>query len=373
MIALSNQASSIYIHIPFCKSKCHYCNFLSFTDKNDYNEYIQTLCSQIKSELKSDVPIKTIYIGGGTPSILSIANLKDIFTTIKDIVVFDKNIEITVEVNPATVDYDYLKKLRECGVNRLSIGVQSFNDKFLKSINRLHTSINAKQTIDDAKKAGFNNISIDLIYGLPNQTAEDWKNELQIACKQDIQHISAYGLKVEEDTYFGKNPPKNIPEEDECAKIFLDTGDILAKNGFSQYEISNYSKEKSQSKHNLTYWNNKEYYGFGLGAHGYVNNERYSNTCDLDKYLINPTLKNTITLVSPQEKLEEEIFLGLRLTCGIAIESINKKFHINFLEKYKIILERHSKKDLIMFDNNTVKLTPQGFLLSNYVLADFLG
>ncbi|MFH0702791.1 MAG: radical SAM family heme chaperone HemW [bacterium] len=331
MIHLLNKyrpLNSLYIHVPFCKDKCYYCDFLSFTDKNDYIEaYIASLVKEIyqNSLNYKDIELKSIYIGGGTPSLLEIKNFEQIFSEIYSFFKILNNVEITVEVNPGTIDKEYLKNLRLLGINRLSIGIQSFDESLLRLLNRKHNKKQAIQAVISAKEADFENISVDLIYGLPNQNIKIWEETLNLAANLEIKHISAYGLKIEENTEFGRNMPENIPDDELTVQMYLKAIDILANYGFNHYEISNFSKSGYESKHNLSYWNNEEYLGLGLSAHGYVNGIRYSNSRNLKEYINNSLKKNFLHTVTSQEAVEEAIFLGLRLIQGINIEKFNKR------------------------------------------------
>lgn len=371
------QSYSVYIHIPFCKRKCYYCSFTSFVEhcfdfKKVYIDELKNEFTYNLDKINNNQNYSTIYIGGGTPSLLEIQDVESLLLTLAKYNEINPNTEITIEVNPETVNYTYLKKLREIGINRLSIGIQSFNDNELKLINRQHSSSQALECVLDAQKAGFNNISIDLIYGLPEQTMDSLLNSLNIALSLNIQHISTYGLKIEEGTYFFKNTPESIADEDYQADMYLNIIDFLDKNDFIQYEISNFAYNKNLSQHNLNYWKNNEYFGFGLGAHGYLNGKRYANTCDINKYLNQPDKKDSIVNLSEQEKIEEAIFLGLRLTEGLNLTEIKDRYDIDLLEKHDSIIKKHKNNNLIVIENNQLKLTKEGMLLSNYVLSDFI-
>lgn len=254
----------------------------------------------------------------------------------------------------------------------MSFGCQTFNDEILKYIARRHLSNDLINSVNFAKYAGFSNINIDLIYGLPFQTVDMFEKDLQNAISLDIQHISLYGLKIEPESYFGKNPPNNLPNDDNQADMYLKAIEILNKNGFEQYEISNFSKKGFYSRHNINYWNNNTYYGFGLGAHGYQDGTRYSNATTLDDYISNPILHKKQKKLSQQEILEEEIFLGFRKYEGINIKKINEKFDLDFENKYKNILEKYKNLKLLEKINNNYRLTTNGILVSNTILADFI-
>lgn len=356
----SNQnikAKNLYIHIPFCKSKCHYCNFVSFANKKEFiGQYFDVLKKEIKFYFNNQ-ELKTIYIGGGTPSVINIKLYQDIIKLFN----FSTDSEITMEINPATVDFEYLKNLKSLGINRLSIGIQSFDDKILKLINRAHNSKEAAETVKLARKAGFENISIDLIYGIQNM--ESWEKSLEQALRLEVNHISTYGLKIEENTEFYKNPPQNLPDDELQSEIYLKTIEILENSGFNQYEISNFAKTGFKSRHNLCYWKNQEYFGFGLSAHGYLDGVRYSNTENLEEYMKNPLQKASETAISEKEKLKEHIFLGLRLTEGISAD---------ILKDYSKIVEKYVSYGLMCHEGKNIRLTKQGILLSNSILAEFM-
>ena len=357
--------TSVYIHIPFCKQKCNYCSFISFASPEKIELYTEKLNEEIKHYYKGEV-LKTLYLGGGTPSLLSPEQVKKIISNFN----ISSDAEITMELNPEKITKEYLKELKNTGINRLSIGCQSFDENILKAIGRKHSPNDVEFVIKKAQDIGFNNISLDFIYGLPDQTKESFINDLNRAKNLDIQHISLYGLKIEEGCYFYKNPPKNLSDEDLQAEMYLDA--IKTLSDFEHYEISNFAKKGFHSKHNLTYWNNENYYGFGISAHGYENNIRYSNKNTLEEYFKNPLEKNSQNTLTKQEQLEEEIFLGFRRMSGLNTNSINQKFNINFEKKYKNILEKFLKSQHIKKTSNGYALTIDGVLVSNIILSEFL-
>ena len=329
-------------------------------------EYVNALLKEIDFYYQ-DEPLKTLYFGGGTPSLLTIEQLQKI----KEKFNFAKDCEITLELNPDDAYYEYVKGLKEIGINRLSIGSQTFDDKILKIIGRRHNSNAIKETVKMAKEVGFENISLDLIYGLPTQNITVLNNDLKNILELDVQHISTYGLKIEENSYFGKNLPQNLPNDDEQADMYEYIDALLSKNGYIRYEVSNFSKVGNESKHNLNYWNNDEYYGFGVSAHGYVKGVRYSNSIDLDKYILEPVEHEFEHKQTKVEMLEEEIFLGFRKSEGIDIKKIMKNFGIDFDEKYSTIIQKYSPK-YIEKTKKGYKLTQKGVLLSNIILSEFI-
>lgn len=358
---------NVYIHIPFCRQKCHYCSFVSFPKPELIDKYLVSLEQEIKNKYEAE-SLNTLYFGGGTPSLL---NIKD-FERLVNLFNTDDKTEITSELNPEHLDYEYLKNLKAMGINRISLGCQTFASNILKIIGRKHSPQDVINSVNNAQKAGFNNINLDFIYGLPNQSIESFANDLTRACNLGIQHISLYGLKIDEGCHFYNNPPENIADEDIQAEMYLKAIEILKSNNFEHYEISNFAKENYPSNHNLNYWNNNSYYGFGVSAHGYVNGVRYSNNDNLQDYIENPFMHKFEHKVTNQEKLEEEIFLGFRKMQGININEINKKFGINFLEKYSTILKKYIDTKYLIETNTGFKLSDSGILISNSILSDFI-
>ena len=357
---------SAYIHIPFCKSKCHYCSFVSFVNDKMKTEYLKALLSEIKEYYNSET-LNTIYFGGGTPSILNPVEIEKILKQFN----FSEKTEVTVELNPDDVNYDYLRQLNDFGVNRISLGCQTFDDNILKMINRRHNSSQVIEAISLAQKAGFKNISIDLIYGLPTQNEDLFYLDLRRAVNLGIKHISLYGLTIEKGCYFYEHGYPS-PEEDMMADMYLGAIELLTKTGFEHYEISNFSIAGYNSRHNLNYWNNEEYYGFGVAAHGYQNRVRYANKTNLEDYISDPLSRADEKLLTQREILEEEIFLGFRKISGININEINKKFDIDFEEKYNEILKKYEGFNLMTKTNSGYALTSEGVLVSNTILADFI-
>lgn len=358
-----------YIHIPFCRSKCNYCSFISFIDLELKDEYLKALKRQITCEYEGE-RLNTLYFGGGTPSLLEIPDFK----TLLNLFNFENNAEITVEVNPDSINPDYLKALRKLGINRLSIGAQTFDDEKLQKIGRRHNSAQILNAVDFAIQAGLKNISLDFIYGLPNQGIEDFLNDLKTAVDLNIQHISLYGLKIDKGCYFYENPPLHLPPDlDLQAEMYLKAIEFLKNAGFEHYEISNFAKiggKCFESKHNLNYWENNSYYGFGCVASGYIKNVRYTNEPDLQKYIQNPLSKSFKHELSNQEILEEAIFLGFRKIAGINIDEINKKFGINFEGEYKNIINKY--KEFFIKTENGYALNTNGILISNEILSEFI-
>lgn len=358
---------NVYIHIPFCKSKCKYCSFVSFCFTNLKNEYLTALKKEISHSYKHEI-LNTLYFGGGTPSILTPHEFSDIITLFN----IDSSTEVTAELNPEGITDEYLEQLKKTGINRLSFGCQTFNDKILKEIGRSHKAKDVENVVKSAAKNGFKNISLDFIYGLPQQTIKMFENDLLHAISLNIQHVSLYGLKIDKGCFYYKNPPQNLPDDDIQADMYLKAIEILTENNFKHYEISNFSKENFESRHNLNYWNNSTYYGFGLAAHGYENGIRYFNTSNLKEYINNPCSHKKSHRLSFQEQLEEEIFLGFRKSSGINTEKINKKFNIDFRKTYSVTLDKYISYGYLKETNTGFTLTKEGVLVSNTILSDFL-
>lgn len=372
-----------YIHIPFCVHICHYCDFNKvFIKGQPVDDYLKALQVEMERTIQqsNDNELKTVFVGGGTPTSLSQEQLKTLLTTIRNTLPIRQDAEITFEANPGDLTEDKLMVLREGGVNRLSLGVQSFDEQLLKKIGRTHQVEDVYRTVENAKKHGFQNVSIDLMYGLPGQTLESFVHSLQETFQLNIQHVSSYSLIVEPKTVFYNLMRKgklHLPSEDDDAKMYETLLQMTKQHGFHQYEISNFAKRGFESKHNLTYWNNEEYYGFGAGAHSYVDGVRKSNIGPVNHYIQQikdgklPILEEaTLTLT---EKMEEEMFLGLRKTEGVSIENFQEKFKQNPLQLFSEQLESLKKKRLIDISSGHIKLTKKGMFLGNEVFQAFIG
>ncbi len=355
---------SVYIHIPFCLKKCKYCSFCSFPLLSKKEEYLNTLISEIKHFYKGE-SLKTIYFGGGTPSLLESFDIERILNCFN----YSSDTEITLELNPN--DRLKIKDFSNIGVNRLSVGVQSFDDEILKNIGRVHNENDIFETIDLINNLKIENYSIDLMYGMPNQTLEIWNKTLQKALQIQPKHISLYGLKIEEGSFFYKNMPQNLPNDDMQALMYEQALMVLGQK-YKHYEFSNFAlDEKYFSKHNLAYWNCVKYYGFGLSASGYSDFGRYTNTFNYKEYIKNP-IKKEYEKLSIQSKIEEEIFLGLRVVEGIDFEKINLKYGVDIFKKYQNLFEKFVGYGLMEYSQKGVRLTSKGIMVSNEVLCEFL-
>lgn len=363
----NSQNKSVYIHIPFCDSICSYCDFCKFIKNEEWvNKYLVALEKEIKSKYKNEL-LNTIYIGGGTPSCLNISELNNLFNIIK-IFNKDETIEFTFECNIENITKEKLELLYNNGVNRLSIGVQTFNNKYLNFLNRNHTKEDVINKINLAKKIGFKNINIDLIYALPNQTLKELENDIDEFLKLDITHISTYSLIIEPNTKLYINNINNIDEEIDL-KMYELICNKLKQNGYIHYEISNFSKVGFESKHNLTYWNNNEYYGFGMGASGYIDNIRYDNTRSFNNYINGIYIKESHKL-DINETIENEFILGLRKINGINKEEFKNKYNKNI--KDIEIVNKLLKEGKLLEDEKNIYINKDYIYVSNDILIEFI-
>ena len=368
----------IYIHIPFCKQKCFYCDFCSFANKNEMQEkYVEAVINEIKNIThKEKYTVTTIYFGGGTPSILNPEYIKNILQEIESSFKILDDAEITIEINPGTVNEEKLKKYKEYGINRLSIGLQSANDKILKKIGRIHDYKQFEETFFYARKCGFKNINVDLMIGLPTQTIEDVKQTLEKIIQKNPEHISVYSLIVEENTKIeGKisNGILELPSEELERKMYWLVKNRLEEAGYKHYEISNFAKPGFESKHNVDCWEQKEYIGIGLAAHSYMNKARYSDTVDFEKYCENPMKNRTVHEHQTEEtQAKEYMLLGLRKIDGVDIQKFKNKFVNNPIYLYKDKLNKLVKNNLLEIDINYIKLTDKGIDLANIVWEEFI-
>ncbi|MBM6619240.1 radical SAM family heme chaperone HemW [Bacillus suaedaesalsae] len=372
-----------YIHIPFCHQICHYCDFNKvFLKGQPVDDYLNYLEREMKNTLVNypTSKLKTIFIGGGTPTSLNEKQLERLLSLIRFHLPFDvKDVEYTIEANPGDLTIEKLSVLKNGGINRLSVGVQSFNDELLKKIGRTHKADDVIRGIELTKQLGFQNVSIDLIYSLPNQTLQDFKDTLEKAFSLELQHFSAYSLIIEPKTVFYNLMRKGnlpLPSHETEAKMYELLMDEMEVNGYHQYEISNFSKEGYESRHNLTYWDNEDYFGFGAGAHSYVNGSRNANAGPLKKYM-SLIDENGIPLVESHpvtdiEKMEEELFLGLRKADGVSLSTFEKKYGKKLLDVFGKQVMENTERGLLTTSEDRVFLTRQGKLLGNEVFQTFL-
>ena len=372
----------LYLHIPFCQSKCGYCDFYSVTDLSLRLDFLRALKNEIMlhSELAdSDSLFDTIYLGGGTPSLLEPKQVEDILRQLKDCFYIDPGAEITMEVNPGTADWEKLNAFNLAGVNRLSIGVQRFKAQRLSQLQRHHTSKQAREAIIAGRKAGFKNISLDLIYGVPCQSRFEWQNTLRTAIGFEPEHISAYSLIIEPETPFywlKQNGHLQVPNEDMIADYFGDTREILYQNKYLHYEISNFARSDLLiSRHNAKYWDHTPYIGFGPAAHSFWQNRRWGNHRSLEAYIKSSLSHKSASAFN--EKLDlsdlvaEHILLALRTSKGINISDFNEKYNINFLNKFGSAVSRMINSEHAILSEDSFVLTEKGMLICDELTLQF--
>ncbi len=392
--------AGIYIHIPFCRSRCSYCDFATdvFRNNETVERYVNALCEEIenaeartlvRAQLRDDegaltsvrasAQIDTIYFGGGTPSLLSSKQLEKILNAIHKKFPIDKNIELTMEMNPATVSLETLKEYRNLGVNRASFGVQTFNDRSLKLLARGHDAADARKTFELLRESGFENVSFDLIAGLPHQTIKDWSRNLDEALKLAPEHLSLYLLEIHEGTPLAEQIRSNrqpMPDEDLAGEMYELMLDKTAAKGYTQYEISNFSLPERESKHNSKYWRCEPVFAFGVSAHSFDGQTRRANERDTNKYV--SLVENNESPVVFEETLSakqlssEFAFLNLRMANGLDLDEYKRRFGADLNEEFSQDLDRLKEAQLIEFDENRLKLTRKGFLFSNEVFAVFV-
>ncbi len=365
----------LYIHIPFCKKKCKYCDFLSFDDCfGQIDDYVSALKVDIAETLQENKEeLETIYFGGGTPGLISEKYICEIMDVIRENAMVSSDAEITIELNPCTVTEKKAKAYSECGINRVSMGVQSFNDSELKLMGRAHDSSDVYRAYTILRDAGFDNISMDLIQGLPEQTVDDFLDNLNKMIELSPEHISCYELIIEEGTQFYNSygPLSGYQfDEDVQSDIYIKTVEILEKNGYVQYEISNFSKPGYASRHNSGYWLGESYIGCGLGAVGYVGDKRRTKTGNMLEYLDNP-MRCTSEIISAEGKKQEYIFLRLRMNQGINPDEYNTLFAEDFEKCFGHILKKYMP-DFVIKEDGCYRFTTRGFLVSNIILAELI-
>ncbi len=366
----------LYLHVPFCLSRCVYCDFYVVLEKyGGHAAYVQALRSEIQRRL-SQFPttlIQTLYVGGGTPSLLTANDYRQIFETVRQYAEFAPGAEITLEANPEALK-DSPERYLEVGFNRLSVGIQSLNNVELKRLSRIHTAEMAEIFIKNTQKAGFANISVDLMYGIPGQSRSSWQETLDRVVALGVQHVSMYGLKVEPNTPLNRLvafEAYGLPQEEETVEMYFQALQFLEISGFRRYEFSNLAQPGYESHHNLNYWNNGDYHAFGVSAHGYVNGQRYETVRDLTAYLENP-LAGEVYLEPLQERLENALIFGLRKSEGVDIAAIESEFQIDFRQQYQQRLAKYLDEGYLLLENGILRLSPQAIPVSNTILSEFL-
>ncbi|MDP4089027.1 MAG: radical SAM family heme chaperone HemW [Bacillota bacterium] len=369
---------SLYVHVPFCKSKCMYCDFCSYSGfEKRMMEYTHALCNEILLSCKNK-SIDTIFIGGGTPTYLSLeawSLLKDTFKVLN----IEKNIEFTVECNPGTADEEKLRLLREMGVNRISIGLQAWQDRLLKKLGRIHSRDEFVRSFNIIRSCGFENINVDVMFGLPSQSIPDFRDTLENVVKLHPEHISCYSLIVEEGTPFGEMYDKGrleLPEEEEERGMYEYAVSFLKKKGYMQYEISNFSREGFECRHNITYWKLREYIGCGAAAHSYMGGSRYRNEEDIEEYIKAVNSRGDAVVEKRQNTMEDDMeefmFMGLRMIEGVNKSEFYRRFGTSMAEVYEEVINKYTEFGFLVEKGDNISLTEAGIQVSNTVMSDFI-
>ena len=372
-------AQTAYIHIPFCAHKCDFCDFAAFAGVDDLTE---EYCSTVVREIGERVSIEpnenvltSVFYGGGTPGYIEPAQLSSIHDRLKQAVGFDSDAEITMETTPHSITVDKAKAWREIGINRISVGVQSFNDAELKAMGRDHTAAQALKGIDIVQQAGFENVALDLMYGLPEQTLESWSQTLKTALSLKLPHMSAYGLTIANNSPLLSRYPfesASYPNEENFVGMYEMLISECLQAGLNQYEISNFAHPGFESKHNLTYWANEEYLGFGVSAHRYVNGIRSSNFRSLKRYMRDFLANETFERIDEKTRAKEAIFLGLRLRRGINLDEFHRKYGFDIQQLLATKIQRLSEGGFLTVEGGWLKLSQAGILVSNLVISELV-
>jgi oxygen-independent coproporphyrinogen-3 oxidase len=375
----------LYVHIPFCRSKCDYCDFCSIVPNSNsvVEHYTDALILQMEDYSARLRPylIDTVYIGGGTPTSLDEKRLTRIIENIYRNFKIAKKAEFTIEANPATCDLKSLRRLRKLGVNRLSMGLQSVHDNELRALGRIHTFADLRDTYEAARTAGFDNVSLDLMYGIPEQTEKSFAQTLSTVTALEPDHISMYALKIEDGTPFAHRKDSLVlPDEDTQYSMYMNGVEYLASRGFERYEISNFARGKKYSAHNLKYWHCEEYFGLGAAAHSFLDGERISTTRNIRDFIDGlEIVNNDINVIDSKVAVKGEaladdyVMLAMRLSEGVNVADFNAKFGIDFNEKYGAILDDYVDEGFVEKDERGYRFTSQGMFVSNYILSDVLG
>ncbi len=367
----------LYIHIPFCRSKCLYCDFCSFPrqDEEKMVEYVAALCRDLKKHAPEcrDYMVDTIFLGGGTPTTLPAYLLKELMGEIYKYYNVCPNAEITAECNPVTGERELFARMRAAGINRLSIGLQSAHEKELKALGRLHNFDVFATCFADARAAGFDNISVDVMSGIPHQTPESRRDTLQKVLALCPEHISSYDLIIEEGTPFASRADTlPLPDEDASRRMYLEGIEILSQNGYAQYEISNFARSGYESRHNLKYWNCDEYLGFGVAAHSDFGGARFGNSRDIEEYLKDHDITEEKSIPDQSERINEYVMLRFRLCEGVDVSAFQKRFGVSFEEMYGKKLAPFVASGLVLCESGRYYLSQEGMLVSNTILSQIL-
>jgi oxygen-independent coproporphyrinogen-3 oxidase len=373
--------SALYIHIPFCDHKCIYCDFYSIITTDNIQLFLKALkkeAEHFSTQCSNDRKFTSIFLGGGTPSLMEPAYLQQIIMHLKSTFAIDENVEITIETNPGTVNKEKLRKFKDAGINRISIGIQSFDDDELKFLTRIHNKQTAIQTVCEAAEVGFNNISLDLIFNLPNQTKEKWIENLKTAIELPIKHISAYSLILERGTILNKmvQDGKIVMQNDDYdADLYERTIDFLLSNGFYQYEVSNFTKPGFECIHNNAYWKYRDYLGLGTSAHSFIDGKRWWNFSSLKKYIseieLNQHAVMSLESITKSQMHDEYVMLALR-SSGLDLIDYKKRFGKAWIEKKYNYFELLKNENLILFKSDKIKLTSKGYAVCDEILKNIL-
>jgi len=369
----------LYVHIPFCVKKCNYCDFNSFETLELIPEYLKALKKEISNLKKHRFNATTVYIGGGTPTILTNNQLFSLLNELHKSINIAKNAEITIEANPGTLTREKLHLLKTMGINRLSIGLQAYQNSMLKIMGRIHTVEDFEYNFKAARNIGFNNINVDLIFGLPNQRLQDFEKTLRRVLCLSPEHISCYALSIEEGTKFHKwqkDGRLSLPSDDDERKMYYEAIEALTRVGYNHYEISNFAEPGRECKHNLVYWTYKDYLGLGAGAHSFLDNKRFNNHPIILDYI--KSIKNSSTAISniesisDQEQQAEFCFMGLRLLKGLSKDTFKQRFHKEITQVYKSTIDKLKKQGLLQENSENLRLTALGLDFANEVFMEFL-
>lgn len=397
---MNRDKMGIYVHIPFCAKKCNYCDFLSKVGtENEMDLYVEALLREIRTYNEEKYPVSTIFFGGGTPSIIEETYIRSIMDAIKDTFRVKRDVEITLEANPGTLTREKIAAYKKAGINRISLGLQSVNSKELKQLGRIHTYDEFLESYEILRQEGINNINVDLMSGLPRQSSALWEKSLRTVADLNPEHISVYGLIIEEETPFYKLYAKDekrreagksteyLPDEEQERDMYYLTKRVLQEYGFSRYEISNYAKKGYECRHNIGYWDRSNYKGFGCGAASMMDNVRSQNESDIQEYMkakepkeyedylfdyITDGIFSEDTVLSLSEQMEEFMYLGLRMMEGICIDDFEEQFSLSFQKVYGDVVADLVDKGLLIKENQRIRLTDIGIDLSNYVFKEFL-
>ena len=367
----------LYVHMPFCVQKCLYCDFLSWHDSRENQaRYVQALCREIRAcQGRYPARVSSLFFGGGTPSVLEPGHMAEIMEALAEVFSFEPDSEMSIEANPGTVNLEKLRTYEKIGLNRISFGLQSAHNEELKALGRIHTWEEFLESYDLARQAGFDNINVDLMSGIPDQTLASWQKTLSRVLELAPEHVSAYSLIVEEGTPFAQRK-LNLPEEEEERRMYEMTAEMLGSQGYRQYEISNYALPQRECAHNMGYWMRDDYLGLGLGAASLFDSQRWNNTDSMEEYLEKSERPEEIQVcrekLSVREQMEETMFLGLRMTEGIERERFQEEFGISVEEVYGDALRRLEGLGLLQADRGRLYLTRKGISLSNQVFVEFL-